>query len=128
MYQLLVKYNASQTMPTLYSSHDTDWSGANPALYGGYWSSWKDVEPDEDKDTEPGFLSTEPEYDEEMLVVMDSDRGWSAMRGWNVEWSGTVLSSIVVLMIMAGLVVKVLYGLWARRWGYKVIGDGVEAV
>merc|ERR1719242_706927 len=48
MYNLLLKYNATQSLPTLYSMHPTDINGSNPALFNGFWSSWKDVGMDGD--------------------------------------------------------------------------------
>ena len=40
MYNLLLQYNETQKLPTLYSQYPDDYEGANPELYGGFWSPW----------------------------------------------------------------------------------------
>ena len=43
MYNLLLEYNDTQKLPTHYSTSPNDFNGSNPALYGGFWSPWKDA-------------------------------------------------------------------------------------
>lgn len=42
MMDLLVEYNKSQVLPTLWSLHPDDISGSDPSQFGGFWSPWMD--------------------------------------------------------------------------------------
>merc|ERR550525_821472 len=45
MYELLLQYNSTQRVPTLYSLFEEDYEGADPAKFDGFWSPWLEEEP-----------------------------------------------------------------------------------
>ena len=113
MYELLLHYNSTQKMPTLYSLHEEDYEGADPEQFDGFWSPW--MEPMDSMDIE---------LNEEVLdvVVSGEERRVIAMNIWCV-W--TVRAAVLVLATFA---IKMLYDVWSQRRSYRTIEDKTENI
>merc|ERR1711876_75467 len=105
MYNLLLRYNESQSLPTLYSLYPADYNGSNPALYDGFWSAWKEVEPN----TNYNALTLSNVRSQ---VVVDTEPLWN---------SGNMVISCLLLMITAMAIINVLRDVWTQRTLYEKI-------
>ena len=111
MLDLLMEYNATQKMPTLYSTHPSDDIGANPSLFGGFWSPWKE--------TDLSFNQIETvEWKEMVLDVVEQSRGIRGIME-NVSMNGVIPMMFFVMTIALILLHHVC---WHRR-SYKEIRD-----
>ena len=110
MYNLLLEYNESQLTPTLYSLHPADYDGSNPALYNGFWSPWKEVEPDTDSND---VLFA----DGESIKVVKNGLFWR---------NDTVSMCSVLLVIIMLMGINMIHYLWTQRVSYEKIADQTE--
>ena len=114
MFNLLMEYNATQRMPTLYSLYSAD-NTSDPDQFGGFWSSWKDEEVLSKDMMEANLVA-------EQIII--------EKQAHSSRWFGraAVLTLSNVMLIMAVLVIKVLYDWWSGRRSYKEISDSNEVV